>query len=191
MQAVVVPGERAQECRGGGQPLEDACGQTFSRRPGFDIQIGEDPSGIPNNLVPYISRVAIGSLEELSVYGGDYSTKDGTGVRDYIHVADLAKGHVNALRWLKQGDSTAICETFNLGTGKGYSVLEMISAFEKQSGQAVPYKIVERRAGDVAECFADVTKAKEALHWQAEKTLDEMMADTWRWQSENPKGYSS
>lgn len=148
--------------------------------------IGEDPQGIPNNLMPYVSQVAIGKREMLSVFGGDYPTKDGTGVRDYIHVVDLAKGHVAAVAYAEK--STGI-EVFNLGTSVGYSVLDMVKAFEKATGAKVPYKITGRRAGDIAECYADATKAKNVLGWRAEKCLDDMCADAWRWQTKNPNGY--
>ncbi len=148
--------------------------------------IGEDPNGIPNNLIPYISQVAVGKLEKLSVFGGDYDTPDGTGVRDYIHVVDLAKGHVKALQALKDKSQILIV---NLGTGNGYSVLDMVKAFEKASGKNIPYKIVDRRSGDIATCYADPAYAKEKLAWKAEYELDEMCKDTWRWQSMNPDGY--
>jgi UDP-glucose 4-epimerase len=148
--------------------------------------IGEDPNGIPNNLLPYVSQVAIGTLKQLSVFGGDYPTADGTGVRDYIHVVDLADGHLKALRAIGQQAGVNI---WNLGTGTGYSVLQMIQAFEQASGQPVPYQVVERRPGDIAECWADPAKAAQELGWQAELGLDQMMADTWRWQSMNPEGY--
>jgi UDP-glucose 4-epimerase len=149
-------------------------------------QIGEDPNGIPNNLMPYIAKVAIGKLKELSVFGNDYSTVDGTGVRDYIHVVDLAKGHLAALDKLSEKPGEV---TYNLGTGNGYSVLQMITAFEKASGKKIPYKIVDRRAGDIAACWADPTKAEKELGWKAKLNLDDMCRDTWRWQSQNPKGY--
>lgn len=149
--------------------------------------IGEDPNDIPNNLLPYISQVAIGRLEKLKIFGNDYETKDGTGVRDYIHVVDLAEGHLAALEFLDNNDGFSV---FNLGTGKGYSVLEMVSAFEKASGRSIPYEIVGRRAGDIAECFADVSKAKEMLGWTAKLGISDMMEDTWRWQSQNPNGYA-
>lgn len=148
--------------------------------------IGEDPSGIPNNLMPYIAQVASGKLESLSVFGGDYPTTDGTGVRDYIHVVDLAKGHLKALEYMQQHSGV---DVFNLGTGEGYSVLEMMSAFEQASGKKIPYKVVERRSGDIAECYADPALAEEELGWKAELGLAEMCADTWRWQSNNPNGY--
>ena len=148
--------------------------------------IGEDPNDIPNNLIPYISQVAVGKLEKLSVFGGDYDTPDGTGVRDYIHVVDLAKGHVKALQALKDKPQVLIV---NLGTGNGYSVLDMVEAFEKASGKDIPYQIVDRRPGDIATCYADPAYAKEKLNWKAEYELDEMCEDTWRWQSMNPKGY--
>ena len=141
--------------------------------------IGEEPQGIPNNLMPYIARVAAGKLKELSVFGNDYNTPDGTGVRDYIHVVDLAKGHVNMLEKLdKEGTGLFI---YNLGTGKGYSVLDMVKAFEKATGKKVPYKIAPRRAGDIAECYADPTKAKKELGWEATKTLEDMCLDSWNY----------
>ena len=148
--------------------------------------IGEDPNDIPNNLMPYIAQVAVGKLEKLSVFGGDYDTPDGTGVRDYIHVVDLAKGHVKALQALKDKPQVLIV---NLGTGNGYSVLEMVQAFRKTSGKNIPYQIVDRRPGDIAVCYTDPTYAKEKLDWKAEYILDEMCEDTWRWQSMNPNGY--
>ena len=148
--------------------------------------IGEDPNDIPNNLIPYISQVAVGKLEKLSVFGGDYDTHDGTGVRDYIHVVDLAKGHVKALQALKSKPQVLIV---NLGTGNGYSVLDMVKAFEKASGKNIPYQIVDRRPGDIATCYADPTFAVEKLDWKVEYELDEMCEDTWRWQSMNPNGY--
>lgn len=149
-------------------------------------RIGEDPADIPNNLLPYIAQVAVGRREYLSVFGGDYDTIDGTGVRDYIHVMDLADGHVRALEWLerKQG-----IQAFNLGTGTGYSVLQMLKAFEQACGKELPYKLVERRAGDVASCYADPTMAAEVLGWSAELGLEAMCADAWRWQQQNPDGY--
>ena len=148
--------------------------------------IGEDPSGIPNNLMPFIAQTAVGKRESLSVFGDDYDTIDGTGVRDYIHVMDLAEGHVKALKVLP-----TIYEviTINLGTGKGYSVLEMVKAFEDTSGRPVPYHIAPRRAGDIATCYADAKYAKEILRWEANRGIEEMCADTWRWQSQNPNGY--
>jgi len=149
--------------------------------------IGEDPNDIPNNLIPYISQVAVGKLENLSVFGGDYDTPDGTGVRDYIHVVDLAKGHVKALQALIGKPQVLIV---NLGTGNGYSVLDMVKAFEKASGKNIPYKIVNRRAGDIATCYADPGFAEEKLDWKAEYQLDEMCEDTLRWQLQNPDGYS-
>jgi len=148
--------------------------------------IGEDPNGIPNNLMPYISQVAVGKLEKLSVYGDDYETRDGTGVRDYIHVVDLAKGHLKALDHLMKKPGLV---TVNLGTGQGYSVLEMVKAFEAASGRTVGYQIVDRRAGDIAECYADTTKAWDVLGWKATRGLEEMCVDAWRWQSSNPEGY--
>ncbi len=148
--------------------------------------IGEDPNGIPNNLIPYISQVAVGKREFLSVFGGDYDTPDGTGVRDYIHVVDLARGHIKALEKLTGKPGLVI---YNLGTGHGYSVLEMVRAIEKASGHKVPYKIVARRPGDIATCFADPAYALQEINWHAEHGLDEMAEDTWRWQSNNPDGY--
>ena len=149
-------------------------------------RIGEDPHGIPNNLLPYISQVAIGRLPELSVYGDDYPTIDGTGVRDYIHVVDLATGHIRALDRLREHPGLV---TYNLGTGQGYSVLEVVAAFEKACGRKIPYKIVKRRPGDIAACYADPDKAKRELGWSADRGLEEMCADIWRWQSANPDGY--
>ncbi|HEY8938712.1 MAG TPA: UDP-glucose 4-epimerase GalE [Cellvibrio sp.] len=151
--------------------------------------IGEDPAGIPNNLLPYVAQVAIGKLKELSVFGDDYQTIDGTGVRDYIHVVDLAKGHVAALQGLEK--SGAGCRAYNLGTGSGLSVLQIVKAFEAASGRKVPYKISPRRAGDIAACYADATKAKTELGWTAELGLERMMQDAWRWQSQNPNGYDA
>lgn len=151
-------------------------------------QIGEDPNDLPNNLMPYISQVAVGRLEELRVYGDDYDTIDGTGVRDYIHVVDLARGHVQALQALSEGKIVG-AEAINLGTGNGFSVLQMVEAFERNSGSSIPYSIVERRTGDVASCFADANKAKSLLDWEAEFTLDDMARDAWHWQSKNPNGY--
>jgi len=149
--------------------------------------IGEEPRGIPNNLMPYITKVAIGALPELNVFGSDWPTKDGTGVRDYIHVVDLAKGHIKALDKAFAGEGVNI---YNLGTGIGYSVLDLVKAFEKASGQNVPYKIVERRPGDIAECFADPEKAAEELNWKAEFGVEKMCEDSWRWQKNNPNGYN-
>jgi UDP-glucose 4-epimerase len=149
-------------------------------------QIGEDPNGVPNNLMPYIAQVAIGKLKELNVFGNQYATKDGTGVRDYIHVVDLALGHLRALE--KNTYSKGV-EVYNLGTGKGYSVLEMISAFEEASGKKIPYKVVDSRPGDVAVCYADPVKAEKDLGWIAKKGIDEMCVDAWRWQTKNPYGY--
>ncbi len=148
-------------------------------------QIGEDPNGIPNNLMPYITQVAVEKLAQLSVFGNDYPTPDGTGVRDYIHVMDLADGHLKALEALSAG-ATA----FNLGRGHGYSVLEVIAAFERASGKNIPHKIVARRPGDVATSYADPTRAERELGWRAVRTLDDMCADAWRWQSQNPNGYN-
>jgi UDP-glucose 4-epimerase len=149
--------------------------------------IGESPNGIPNNLMPYISQVAVGKLAQLSVYGNDYDTHDGTGVRDYIHVVDLAKGHACAVDYVVKHKGT---EVFNLGTGVGYSVLDMVKAFEDANGVKVPYRITDRRPGDIAECYADSTKAKELMGWTAEKTLVDMCGDSWRWQKNNPNGYN-
>jgi len=151
-------------------------------------RIGEDPQGIPNNLLPYIAQVAVGRLERLSVFGGDYPTPDGTGVRDYIHVVDLAQGHLAALDYLRQHTGAHI---WNLGTGRGYSVLEMIRAFETASGRSIPYTLTARRAGDIAACWADPRKAQQELGWRASRGLPQMMADTWRWQSNNPRGYAT
>ena len=149
--------------------------------------IGEVSNDVPNNLMPYISQIAIGKLENLSVFGGDYDTHDGTGVRDYIHVVDLAKGHVKALQALKSEPQVIIV---NLGTGNGYSVLDIVKAFEKASGKNIPYKIVDRRPGDIPTCYADPSFAIKKLDWKVEYELDEMCEDTWRWQSINPNGYS-
>ncbi|MFJ7728170.1 UDP-glucose 4-epimerase GalE [Neobacillus sp. NPDC097160] len=149
-------------------------------------RIGEDPKGIPNNLVPFITRVAVGELKELTIFGGDYPTKDGTGVRDYIHVVDLALGHLKAL---EKSVSTTGVNTYNLGTGKGYSVLEMVDAFENTCGIKIPYTIAQRRPGDVAVCYADPIKAKQELGWGAEKGIEEMCRDSWEWQAKNPNGY--
>lgn len=149
--------------------------------------IGEDPCGIPNNLLPFIGQVAIGRRKELAVFGGNYPTRDGTGVRDYIHVADLAEGHLKALQAIGEGAGLRV---WNLGTGQGYSVLEMIRAFERASGRAIPYRIVERRPGDIAACWADPLKAERELGWKARRSLSDMMADTWRWLSMNPHGYA-
>lgn len=149
-------------------------------------RIGEDPNGIPNNLMPYVSQVAIGKLKELSVFGDDYDTPDGTGVRDYIHVVDLARGHVKALEHIAKAPGVAV---FNLGTGRGYSVLEMVQAFQAESGREVPYRIVDRRAGDIATCYADPALALSELGWSAENDLDAMVRDAWNWQSQNPNGF--
>ncbi len=149
-------------------------------------RIGEDPNGIPNNLMPYITQVAVGKLPHLSVFGDDYPTPDGTGVRDYIHVVDLASGHVKAVEKLQSNPGVSI---YNLGTGRGYSVLEVVTAFEKASGRTVPYKIVARRPGDIAACYADPARAREAFGWVAERGIEQMCADAWNWQSHNPTGY--
>ena len=150
--------------------------------------IGEDPRGIPNNLMPYISQVAVGRREKLSVFGNDYDTHDGTGVRDYIHVVDLAKGHVAAVKFVTENKG---CEVFNLGTGSGYSVLDMVHTFAAVNQVAVPYVIAPRRAGDVAVCYADPGKSAQLLHWRAEKNLADMCRDSWRWQHQNPMGYEA
>ncbi|XP_075159718.1 UDP-galactose 4'-epimerase [Haematobia irritans] len=152
-------------------------------------RIGEDPNGEPNNLMPYIAQVAVGRRDYLQVYGSDFPTKDGTGVRDYIHIVDLAEGHVKALDKLRNIAETGFF-AFNLGTGVGYSVLEMVNAFQKASGREIKYKLVDRRSGDVATCFADAAKAEKSLGWKASRGVDEMCADTWRWQSNNPNGYA-
>jgi UDP-glucose 4-epimerase len=149
-------------------------------------RIGEDPSDVPNNLLPYVAQVAVGKLSKLAVFGNDYPTPDGTGVRDFIHVVDLALGHLRALEKLKTNPGVII---YNLGTGRGYSVLEMVAAFEKASGKKIPYAIVARRAGDIAICYADAGKAARELKWQAVRGIEEMCADAWRWQSANPDGY--
>lgn len=149
--------------------------------------IGEDPGGVPNNLMPYIAQVAVGRREALNVYGNDYPTQDGTGVRDYIHVVDLARGHLAALETLATAREVL---TVNLGTGRGYSVLEMVEAFRQASSKEIPYRIVSRRPGDVASCYADPALAARLLGWRAERGLDEMCRDVWRWQSRNPDGYS-
>jgi UDP-glucose 4-epimerase len=148
--------------------------------------IGEDPGGIPNNLMPYVAQVAVGKLDKLRVFGGDYDTPDGTGVRDYIHVVDLARGHIAALDALVEHDASFVV---NLGTGQGYSVLDVVKAFEKASGKAVPYEIVARRPGDVAQCFANPAKARDVIGWQAEFGIERMCADHWRWQAQNPRGF--
>ncbi|MGE5386968.1 MAG: UDP-glucose 4-epimerase GalE [Betaproteobacteria bacterium] len=148
--------------------------------------IGEDPRGIPNNLMPYVAQVAVGRRAELNVFGSDYDTPDGTGVRDYIHVVDLAQGHLAALNKLPEQDAIL---TVNLGTGRGYSVLEVVAAFERASGRKVPYRLVDRRPGDVAICYADATRAKSALGWSANYDIDAMCKDTWRWQKGNPEGF--
>ena len=150
-------------------------------------KIGEDPNGIPNNLMPYITQTAMGRREMLHVFGNDYPTPDGTGVRDYIHVVDLAEGHVAAIEYAAANTG---CEAFNLGTGEGYSVLDIVHAFERVNGVKVPYDIVGRRAGDPPTVFAKVGKAQSLLHWKAQRTLDQMCADSWRWQSNNPQGFA-
>ena len=152
--------------------------------------IGEDPNGIPNNLMPYVAQVAIGKLTQLSVFGDDYPTRDGTGIRDYIHVVDLVKGHIKAIAALNSEKFEAGgCKAYNLGAGRGYSVLEIINAFERVTGKTINYKISPRRAGDLAECFANPDLALKELNWKVEKNLDDMVADTWNWQTKNPQGY--
>jgi len=152
--------------------------------------IGEDPNGIPNNLMPYVAQVAIGKLTQLPVFGDDYPTRDGTGVRDYIHVVDLVKGHIKAIAALNSEKFEAGgCKAYNLGAGRGYSVMEMINAFERVTGKTINYKISPRRAGDLAECFANPDLALKELSWKVEKNLDDMVADTWNWQTKNPQGY--
>lgn len=183
--------------------IEEMLGDLYISDPSWDIgilryfnpvgahqsgQIGEDPNGIPNNLMPYISQVAVGKLTKLSIYGADYETHDGTGVRDYIHVVDLAQGHLKALEHLNTQPGLV---TVNLGTGKGYSVLDMVAAFESASGKKIAYQVTERRAGDIAECFAHTGKAQQVLNWQAKRSLEDMCTDTWRWQSMNPRGYDT
>ena len=150
--------------------------------------IGEDPQGVPNNLLPFVAQVAVGRREFLNVWGNDYATPDGTGVRDYIHVVDLALGHLRALEMLGASDAGQ-CAAINLGTGVGYSVLDMVKAFEAASGKPIPYQVQPRRPGDIAACYAEPTLAKELLGWQATRDLQTMCADTWRWQSANPQGY--
>ncbi len=149
-------------------------------------RIGEDPNGIPNNLLPYVSQVAVGKLPELQVFGDDYPTPDGTGVRDYIHVVDLAAGHLRALERLRTAPGV---HTYNLGTGNGYSVLEIVAAFERACGRPIPYRVTARRPGDIAVCYADPSLARDELGWRASRGIDEMCADAWRWQSGNPDGY--
>lgn len=150
-------------------------------------RIGEDPQGPPNNLMPYVAQVAVGVREKLRVFGNDYDTPDGTGVRDYIHVMDLVEGHLAALEYV---DRQRGLQTFNLGTGRGVSVLELVRAFENASGRAVPYEIVGRRAGDIASCWADPARAARSLGWRATRDLDAMCVDSWRWQADNPRGYA-
>ncbi|KPD07868.1 UDP-galactose-4-epimerase [Aneurinibacillus migulanus] len=152
----------------------------------WSARIGEDPNGVPNNLMPYITQIAVGKLKELKIFGDDYPTTDGTGIRDYIHVVDLALGHLKALEKVL---STMGVDAYNLGTGRGYTVLEMVRAFEKASGKKIPYTVVNRRPGDVAICFADPSKAKQDLGWVASRGIEEMCLDSWRWQSNNPDGY--
>ena len=149
-------------------------------------RIGEDPTGIPNNLMPYITQVAVGKRDQLSVFGGDYDTTDGTGVRDYIHVVDLAKGHLKAVEKILSSEGI---EAYNLGTGIGYSVLDVVTNFEKATGKKVPYTIIDRRPGDIATCYSDASKAATELGWKAEHTLEDMCRDSWKWQENNPNGY--
>lgn len=154
--------------------------------------IGEDPNGIPNNLIPYVSQVAVGKLEQLSIFGNDYPTRDGTGVRDYIHVIDLVKGHIKALRAIESETfSKGACKAYNLGAGRGYSVLEIINTFEKITQKKINYKFVARRTGDIAENYANPTLALNELGWKTEKSLHDMVTDTWRWQTKNPQGYGT
>ena len=181
--------------------IEDMLRDIYKADPSFNIAllryfnpigahksgtIGEDPNGIPNNLMPYITQVAIGKLKQLNVFGNDYPTHDGTGVRDYIHVVDLAHGHILALKKLETNSGLV---TYNLGTGKGYSVLDMVKAFEKASGRKIPYVIAPRRPGDVPECYSDPSKAKKEIGFECKYGLEEMCQDSWRWQSQNPNGY--
>ncbi len=183
--------------------IEEMLRDLYKADPGFNIallryfnpigahksgRIGEDPFGVPNNLLPYVAQVAVGRLGQVSVFGDDYDTPDGTGVRDYIHVLDLADGHVAALKKLETGCGLV---TYNLGTGRGYSVLEVIAAFSRACGRKIPYRIAARRPGDIARCYADVSRARDELGWSATYGLDEMCADTWRWQSQNPNGYDA
>jgi UDP-glucose 4-epimerase len=183
--------------------IEDMLRDVFRAKPDMRIAIlryfnpvgahasgtmGEDPRGVPNNLLPYVAQVAVGRREFLNVWGDDYATTDGTGVRDYIHVVDLALGHVKALDFLRGGPG---CTEVNLGTGVGASVLDMVKAFEKASGKPVPYNVGPRRAGDVAACYADPSRALALLGWRAERDLDTMCSDAWRWQQANPNGYTS
>ncbi len=152
--------------------------------------IGEDPNGIPNNLMPYVAQVAIGKLTQLSVFGDDYPTRDGTGIRDYIHVVDLVQGHIKAIAALNGAHfAEGECKAYNLGAGRGYSVLEIIDAFQRVTGKTIPYQMSPRRAGDLAECFANPALALAELNWQVEKDLDDMVNDTWNWQTKNPQGY--
>jgi len=184
--------------------IEEMLGDVYKAGPAWQIallryfnpvgahhsgRIGEDPRGIPNNLMPYVARVAVGQYEYVSVFGGDYPTHDGTGVRDYIHVVDLAKGHVCALEAFVRADVPNLL-TVNLGTGQGYSVLDMVNAFATASGRAVPHRIVARRAGDIACCYADPARAEQLLRWRAEKSLEDMCRDTWHWQQQNPRGFA-
>jgi UDP-glucose 4-epimerase len=154
-------------------------------------KIGEDPSDIPNNLMPFITQTAVGRRAELSIFGSDYKTVDGTGVRDYIHVVDLARGHVKAVKKLLSNEGIKGVQAYNLGTGNGISVLEMVKAFATVNNVSVPYKLIDRRPGDVAACYADATRAKEELNWVAEMSLEDMVKDSWNWQRENPEGYKT
>ncbi|MDP3614134.1 MAG: GDP-mannose 4,6-dehydratase, partial [Rubrivivax sp.] len=183
-------GEQILRDLGQAQPAwQTACLRYFNPVGAHDSGlIGEDPRGVPNNLMPYVAQVAVGRRDKLAVFGQDYATPDGTGVRDYIHVTDLAQGHVAALQRLLQHAGSF---TVNLGTGRGYSVLEVVAAYAAASGRAVPYEIKPRRAGDVAACYADPTMAQTLLGWRAERDLARMCADSWRWQSLNPKGFEA
>ncbi len=154
-------------------------------------KIGESPKGIPNNLLPYVAQVMVGKREKLSIFGSDYPTKDGTCERDYLHVMDLAEGHVAAMKWLNDNQDFAGVESFNLGTGNGVSVFEIVTAFEQAVDKKIPYEVSPRRAGDLPAFWANATKANDALNWQANRSLDQMMVDTWRWQSANPNGYDA
>lgn len=179
-------------CKAPGNPLKVSLLRYFNPI-GAHLSgaIGEDPAGIPNNLLPYVAQVAVGRLPHLQVFGDDYPTPDGTGVRDYIHVVDLARGHLAALKKLQNPETDSGCYTYNLGTGRGSSVLEIVRAFAEASGKEVPYKIVPRRPGDIAECYADPAYAENELGWKTELDLKRMVEDTWRWQSQNPNGYKS
>lgn len=170
-------------------PVPETCPKGRCTNPyGQTKSMLEDPNGVPNNLMPYITQVAVGKLDHLNVFGDDYDTPDGTGVRDYIHVVDLAEGHVKALKAIEEGGGV---EVFNLGTGRGYSVLEVVHAFERASGVKIPYVIVKRRPGDIAACYADPAKARAVLGWKAERGIEEMCRDSWNWQKNNPNGFQA